>query len=146
MRLQTSKQYVQDLDAANKRYTRMLEVFDTFRKGASHLAAREYPLKGITIDAVSPTEFMARFLGKVVRFTFQYDHTALRGIVAVTAISPDGEPTGPNWSFHFNGQGEVGEIEPRPNEGAYNIAIDTDAAEIVLGALHIALVGKMEVV
>lgn len=146
MKLQTSQRYLQELDAANERYVRMLEVFHKFREGASKLSAAQHPVKGITISDVSPSVFTARFLSKTVRFSFEYDHAALRGVVDVTAISPEGEPTGPNWSFHFNGQGEVGDIEPRPNEGVYNIAIDTDAAEIVLGALHIALVGKMEVV
>ena len=146
MKLQTSQRYLRELDAANKRYVRMLEIFHKFREGASELSATQYPVKGITISNVSPSVFTAGFLSKTVRFSFEYDHAALLGVVAVTAISPEGEPTGPNWSFHFNGQGEAGDIDPRPNEGVYNISIDTDAAEIVLGALHIALVGKMEMV
>ena len=146
MKLQTSKRYLQELDAANRRYDRMLEVFNAFRNGASHLAAPQYPLPGITIESISPTKFIARFLSKSVAFTFSYDHSGLHGVVAVTTLSPEGDAVGPHWSFHFNGEGEVGEIEPRPNEGAYNIKVDTDAAEIVLGALHIALVGKIEVV
>lgn len=146
MKLQSSKQYLQELDAANQRYGRMLDVFRKFYEGASHLGSPAYPLKGIEIGDVSPTSFTARFLGTSVRFSFLYNHVALRGVVVVTAVSPEGEPAGPNWSFHFDGQGEVGEIEPRQHEGLYNIAVDTDAAEIVLGALHIALVGKIEVV
>ena len=146
MKLRTGRQYLQELEAASTRYTCMLAVFHKFRDGASHITAAAYPVQGITFANVSPTEFTARFLSKTVRFTFNYDHAALLGVVAVTAAAADGESAGTNWSFHFNGQGEVGEIEPRPNEGVYNVGIDTDAAEIVLGALHIALVGKMEVV
>ena len=144
MKLNTTKGYLQDLDAATKRYSRLLELFHTFFAGASHLAAADYPLKGITITSVSPTEFDAQFLGTIVRFTFSYDHTALRGVVAVTTTSADDRQAGLNWTFQFNGQGEVGGIEPRLNEGAYNVAIGTDAAEIVLGALHSALVKKIE--
>ena len=146
VKLQTGRQYFHELDAASKRYTRMLEVFHRFRDGALHIAAADYPVQGITLANVSPTEFTARFLSKTVRFSFTYDHAALRGVVAMTTVSPEGESTGPNWSFHFNGEGEVGDIEPRPNEGIYNVGIDADAAEIVLAALHIALVGKMEAV
>ena len=144
MRLQTGQRYLQELDAAGKRYTRMLEVFHKFRDGASRIASGDHAVQGITIASASPTEFTARFLSTAVRFTFNYDHAALRGVVAVTSVSPEGEPSGPIWSFHFDSQGEVGEIEPRPHEGPYKLGVDADAAEIVLGALHIALVGKIE--
>lgn len=143
MKLQTGRQYLQELDSAGQRYTRMLDVFHRFRDAASHIAADKYPVRGITVSNVSPTEFTAGFVSKAVRFTFNYDHASLRGVVALTTVSSD-EPTGPVWSFHFNDEGEVGDIEPRPNEGSYNIKRDTDAAEIVLAALHIALTGKIE--
>ena len=116
MRLQTGQRYLQELDAAGKRYTRMLEVFHKFRDGASRIASGDHAVQGITIASASPTEFTARFLSTAVCFTFNYDHAALRGVVAVTSVSPEGEPSGPNWSFHFDSQGEVGEIEPRPHE------------------------------
>lgn len=145
MKLQTTKRYLQELDAANRRYDRMLEVFNAFRNGASKLAEPQYPMRGIAVESISPTKFTARFLSNAVEFMFSYDHAGLHGVVAVTTLSPEGDAVGPHWSFHFNGDGEVGEIEPRPNEGPYNIKVDTDAAEIVLGAIHIALVGKMEV-
>ena len=145
MKLETTQQYVQELGRAQGRYAQMLEIFGAFRASAEHVAADNYPIKGIALTNVSPTEFTVNFLEKTVRFTFSYDHTALRGVVAVTAApAPDGEPTGPNWSFQFNGEGEVGDIEPRAKEGAYNVRVDTDAAEIVLGALQLALVGRIE--
>ncbi|HSC98641.1 MAG TPA: hypothetical protein VLI21_07045 [Casimicrobiaceae bacterium] len=124
----------------------MLEVFQNFRMGAGKVTTDAYAVQGITITNLSPDEFTVQFLGKTVRFTFSYDHAALRGLVTVTTVSPDGESTGPNWSFHFDGRGDVGDIEPRPNEGNYNLGVDTDAAQIVLGALHIALVRQIEVV
>jgi hypothetical protein len=146
MKLHTSQRYVQDLDAASRRYGRMLELFNSFQAGAAHLAGPEYRLPGITIEPISPTKFIARFLGKVVEFTFSYDHAAAHGVVAITSLSPQGDAIGPNWSFHFNAEGEVGDIEPRPNEDLYNIQKEADAADIVLGALHIALTGTMEVI
>jgi hypothetical protein len=146
MKLETTQRYVQELGSAKDRYAQMLQVFQRFRDSAAHVAADAYAVQGITINNLSPAEFSATFLGKTVRFTFSYDHAALRGLVAVTAVSPDGESTGPNWSFHFNGRGDVGDIEPRQNEGSYNLGIDTDAAQIVLAALHIALVGHIEAV
>ena len=145
MKLHTSQRYIEDLHAASRKYGRMQDLFDSFRSGASLLAAPGYRLSGITIESIPPAKFIARFLGKAVEFTFSYDHAASHGVVAVTSLSPDGDAIGPIWSFHFNEQGEVGDIEPRPNEGVYNVRIETDAADIVLGALHIALTGTMEV-
>lgn len=118
---------------------RCRKLFNSFRSGASLLAAPEYRLPGITIESIAPAKFIARFLGKAVEFTFSYDHAASHGVVAITSLSPEGDAIGPNWSFHFNGQGEVGDIEPRSNEGVYNIQTETDAAEIVLGAHHMRL-------
>ena len=146
MKLETIQRYVQELGSAKDRHAQMLQVFERFRDGAAHVASNTYAVQGITITKLSPAEFAVQFLGKTVRFSFSYDHAALRGLVAVTTVSPDGESTGPNWSFHFNGRGDVGDIEPRPNEGSYNLAIDTDAAQIVLASLHIALVRQIEVV
>ena len=146
MKLEPIQRYVRELGSARERHAHMREVFQKFRMGASNVTTDSYAVQGITITNLSPDEFTVQFLGKTVRFTFTYDHAALRGLVTVTTVSPDGESTGPNWSFHFDGRGDVGDIEPRPNEGNYNLGVDTDAAQIVLGALHIALVRQIEVV
>ena len=144
MKIRSSKAYINDLAAANKRYRVMLEKFEAFRAGAHHLENPEYPLKGIVVTNEDESNFMVGFLGTTVRFTFQYDHAASRGVIAVTGLAKNGEPSGPTWSFRFNDQGEVAEIEPRANEGVYNIATPTDATDIVLAALNIALTGEIE--
>ena len=143
MKIRSSKAYINDLAAANKRYRVMLEKFEAFRAGAHHLENPEYPLKGIVVTNEDESNFMVGFLGTTVRFTFQYDHAASRGVIAVTGLAKNGEPSGPTWSFRFNDQGEVAEIE-RANEGVYNIATPTDATDIVLAALNIALTGEIE--
>jgi len=144
MKIRSSKAYINDLAAANKRYGIMHEKFQAFRTGARDLENPEYPLKGIVVTDEDDSSFIVRFLGTTVRFTFQYDHAASRGVIRVTGLAQNGEPSGPTWSFRFNDQGEAAEIEPRPNEGVYNIAVATDAADIVLAALNIALTGEIE--
>lgn len=144
MKIRTTKAYLNELADADTRYRAMQEKFDAFRQGAVHLSQPGYALKGIDVQNEDDASFIVRFLGVTVRFAFQYDHAAYRGVVVVTALAKNEEPSGPTWSFRFNGQGEVAEIEPRPNEGVYNITIDTDAAEIVLAALNIALTGEIE--
>ena len=144
MKIRTTKAYLHELAEADRRYHAMQEKFEAFRQGALHLAQPGYSLKGIEVKNEEHSSFIVRFLGATVRFAFQYDHAASRGVVVVTTLAKNEEPSGPTWSFRFNGEGEVAEIEPRPNEGVYNITIDTDAAEIILAALNIALTGEIE--
>jgi hypothetical protein len=58
------------------------------------------------------------------------------GVIHVSDVSIGDSGPSPFWSIHFNETGEVQDIEPRRNEGAYNVGSDTDAAEIVLAAIH----------
>ena len=117
MKIRTTKAYLNDLAAADQCYRGMLEKFGAFRTGAMQLARPEYPVKGIAVEKEEDSSFVVRFLDTTVRFAFQYDHAASRGVVVVTGLGNEGEPNGPTWSFRFNREGEVAEIEPRDAAG-----------------------------
>jgi hypothetical protein len=135
MKLLNTRTYIAELAAAGRRHNALLTLFKGFIEHAKHLAAKEYPLKGIAIAPDGSTGFTARFLDVAARFTFVHDSESGLGVIHVSDVSMgDSEPS-PFWSLHFNETGEVQDIEPR-NEGAYNVGIDTDAAEIVLAAVH----------
>jgi hypothetical protein len=136
MKLLNTRTYIAELAAAGQRHNALLTLFKGFTEHAKHLAAKEYPLKGIAIAPDGSTGFTARFLDVGAKFTFADDSESGLGVIHVSEISMgDSEPS-PFWSLHFNESGEVQDIEPRRNEGAYNVGIDTDAAEIVLAAVH----------
>jgi hypothetical protein len=136
MQLFGTRKYIAELATVGRRHNALLALFTTFSEHAKHVAAEEYPLKGIEIAADRSMGFTARFLDVGARFTFVHDSESGLGIIHVSDVSMgDSEPS-PFWSLHFTETGEVQDIEPRRNEGAYNIGIDTDAAEIVLAAVH----------
>ncbi|HEY3179000.1 MAG TPA: hypothetical protein VGL25_08980 [Casimicrobiaceae bacterium] len=136
MQLLDTRTYIAELAAAGRRHGALLTLFKKFSEHAKHVAAKEYPLKGIAIAPDGSTGFTARFLDVGARFTFVHDSESGLGVIHVSDVSMgDSEPS-PFWSIHFNETGEVQDIESRRNEGAYNVGIDTDAAEIVLAAVH----------
>jgi len=135
MKLLNTRTYIAELAAAGRRHNALLTLFKKFTDHAKHLAAKEYPLKGITIAPDGSTGFTARFLDVGAKFSFVDDSESGLGVIHVSNISMGNAEPSSFWSLHFNETGEVQDIEPR-NEGAYNVGIDADAAEIVLAALH----------
>ncbi len=136
MKLLNTRTYIAELEAAGRRHNALLTLFKGFTEHAKHLAAKEYPLKGIAIAPDGSTGFTARFLDVGAKFTFVDDSESGLGVIHVSDISMGDSEQSTFWSLHFNETGEVQDIEPRRNEGAYNVGIDTDAAEIVLAAVH----------
>jgi hypothetical protein len=136
MQLLDTRTYIAELAAVGRRHNALSALFKTFSEHAKHVAAKEYPLKGIAIAPDGSTGFTARFLDVAAKFTFGHDSDSGLGVIHVADVAiGDSEPT-PCWRLHFNETGEVQGIEPRRNEGAYNVGSDTDAAEIVLAAIH----------
>jgi hypothetical protein len=136
MQLLDTRTYIAELAAAGRRHNALLALFKRFSEYARHVAAKEYPLKGITIAPDGSTGFTARFLDIGAKFTFVHDSESGLGVIHVSDVSICDSAPSPFWSLHFNETGEVQDIEPRRNEGAYNVGTDTDAAEIVLAAIH----------
>ena len=137
MQLLDTRTYIAELAAAGRRHNALLTLFKRFSEHAKHVAAKEYPLKGIAIAPDGSTGFTARFLDVGAKFTFVHDSESGLGVIHVSSdVSIGDSGPSPFWSLHFNETGEVQDIESRRNEGAYNVGIDTDAAEIVLAAIH----------
>jgi hypothetical protein len=136
MQLLDTRTYIAELAAVGRRHAALSTLFEKFSEHAKHVAAKEYPLKGIAVAPDGSTGFTARFLDVGARFTFVHDSESGLGVIHVLDVSMgDSEPS-PFWSIHFNETGEVQDIESRRNEGVYNVGMDTDAAEIVLAAVH----------
>jgi hypothetical protein len=136
MQLLDTRTYIAELAAAGRRHNALLALFKRFSEHAKHVAAKDYPLKGIAIAPDGSTGFAARFLNVGAKFTFVHDSESGLGVIHVSDVSIGDSQPSPFWSLHFNETGEVQDIEPRRNEGAYNVGSDTDAAEIVLAAIH----------
>jgi len=135
--IRETQAYWQQLSAYRRRHDTLLALFDGFFRNASLLAASGYPVAGITVTQDSPISFTARFVDREVNFTLRYRHEPSSGVVEVRDVSVGTDPSKqPIWSFQFNGQGVVADIDARVSEGSYNVGVDTDAAEIVLAAIY----------
>ena len=73
MKLLNTRTYIAELAAAGRRHNALLTLFKGFIEHAKHLAAKEYPLKGIAIVPDGSTGFTARFLDVGAKFTFVDD-------------------------------------------------------------------------
>jgi hypothetical protein len=136
MQLLDTRTYIAELAAAGRRHDALLALFKRFSEHAKKVAAKDYPLKGIAIAPDRSNGFTAHFLDVGAKFTFVHDSESGLGVIHVSDVAIGDSGPSPFWSLHFNETGEVQDIEPRRNEGPYNVGIDADAAEIVLAAIH----------
>ncbi len=138
MKLNSRDVLYERLSLAGRKYAALSGHFAMFRDNLQFMTKPGFPLKGVSIKEEGDDAVIATFVGCTVRLRFAYDRPNQTGLLIAEKI--EGAERDPLTLFDFGFGPDGIALDVEPHHGAeVSMSSKTDAAEIVLHALDLAL-------